>query len=382
MSIDSVYLDYASTTPVHPEVLDAILPFFTQHFGNSSSGTHQHGWYASGAVKKARQQVAQSINCEESEIVFTSGATESINLAIKGVYKLYQQKGNHIIVSKTEHKAVLDTVEHLEKEGASVTYLNTDKNGMVSEEDLMAAIQPTTILIAVMWVNNETGVIQNVKTLSDIAFQNNIPFLSDGTQALGKVPINMSENSIGIMPISGHKIFGPKGVGALFVRRKKPRIALEALIHGGGQEKHLRAGTLNVPGIVGLGKAAEIATSSIENNQKVIDKTKNSFIEFFKEYNAIINGGNQTSSHILNVQIPGLKADQLVKIARKISFSLGSACTSETLDPSHVLTAMGLTKAQCFSSFRLSFSAEITLEEIEFAKEIFRNAFNQLNIPA
>lgn len=380
MSTQSVYLDYAATTPVHPEVLQQMLPFFSENFGNSSSATHQHGWYANGAIKKARTQLAKSINCEESELIFTSGATESINLAAKGIFELYQTKGKHIIVAKTEHKAVLDTIEYLEKKGASVTYLDTDENGIITEEALTAAIQPSTILIAIMWVNNETGVIQNTKALSEIAHQNNVPFLSDATQALGKVPIDMQENFIGVMPISAHKIFGPKGVGALYVRRKKPRITLEALLHGGGQEKHLRAGTLNVPGIVGFGSAAEIAVANLVPNKERILEIKQEFIQFFSKFNAIVNGRDRTIHHILNVQIPGLKADQLVKLTRNISYSLGSACTSETLDPSHVLTAMGLAKKECFSSFRLSFSANLAQEDIEFVKETFTVAFRELNI--
>lgn len=380
MSTQPLYLDYAATTPVHATVLEKMLPFFSEHFGNSSSATHQHGWYANGAIKKARKQIAQSINCEESEIIFTSGATESINIAAKGIFELYQGKGKHIVVAKTEHKAVLDTIKHLENRGAQVTYLEVDKNGTVTQEALQAAILPTTILIAVMWINNETGVIQNAKALSDIAYQNNIPFLCDGTQALGKVAIDMQDNTIGAMALSAHKIFGPKGVGALYIRRKKPRIALEALIHGGGQEKHLRAGTLNVPGIVGFGYAADLAIEHLEANQKRIQIIKEDFIHFFSEFKAIFNGNENSAHHILNVQIPNLKADQLVKLTRKISYSLGSACTSETLDPSHVLSAMGLSKSECFSSFRLSFSAEISKEEISFAKDIFRVAFQELNI--
>lgn len=373
MSTKSIYLDYASTTPVSDEVLERMIPFFKEHFGNSSSATHQHGWYANGAIKKARKQVANTINCEESEIIFNSGATEGINQSIRSIYNLYHTKGNHIVVSKTEHKAVLDTVKDLEKKGALVTYLDVDANGLIEVEKFKAALKPETILAAVMWVNNETGVIQNIKQLSELAFDQNIPFLCDATQAIGKLPIDMQQNKIGVMPISAHKFGGPKGVGALFIRRKQQRITLEPLITGGGQERKLRAGTLNTPGIVGLGAAIELTQSHIESNQNKLHEIKAKFKRFFNTYNAVYNEAEQYNSpHILNITLKGVKADSLLKQTRNLSYSLGSACTSETLDPSHVLTAMGKSKEDCFCSFRLSFSARITDEEIESAKEIFK----------
>jgi cysteine desulfurase len=369
-----IYLDYAATTPVDVHVLKEMIPFFTQQFGNAGSATHQFGWYANGAVKRARKQLATSINCEESEIVFTSGATESINIAIQGVFNLYASKGNHIIVSNTEHKAVLDTIKFLEKKGARVTYLDVDKNGVVNLQDLKEAICDETIMIAVMWVNNETGVIQDVKEISSIAYQNNIPFLSDGTQALGKLKIDMTDNHIGMMPLSSHKIFGPKGVGALFIRRKKPRIALQSLIHGGGQEKGFRAGTLNVPGIVGFGAAAEHAIKNILENQNRIREIKSQFFTFFNQYETTVNGNDTACNHILNIRILNLKASDLIKKTRNIGYSLGSACNSDSLAPSHVLVAMGLDSVQSAGSFRLSFSHQITNEEIEKACEIFKEA--------
>ncbi len=369
-----IYLDYAATTPVDKDVLKEMIPFFTEHFGNAGSSTHQFGWYANGAIKRARKQLANSINCEESEIIFTSGATESINIAIQGVFNLYASKGNHIIVSKTEHKAVLDTVAFLEKKGAIVTYLDVDVLGKINLKDLESAICNETVLIAIMWVNNETGVIHNVKEISEIAHQNNVPFLCDGTQALGKLNINMAENHIGLMPLSSHKVFGPKGVGALFIRRKKPRISLESLIHGGGQEKGIRAGTINVPGVVGFGVAAEKAATSIQENQIRISEIKSHFIAFFKQYQATINGSDQTCHHILNIRIPNVKASELLKKTRKIGYSLGSACNSDDLSPSHVLVSMGLNKNECASSFRLSFSHFITKQEIEDACLIFKEA--------
>ena len=368
----NIYLDYASSTPVSKQVMESMLPFFTDHFGNSSSATHQHGWYANGAIKRARKQVANAINCEESEIIFTSGATEGINQAIRAIYKLYYKKGNHIIVSKTEHRAILDTVSELEKKGAEVTYLDVDSEGLINLCDYVKAFRETTILATIMWVNNETGVIQNIKELSQKAYEKNIPFLCDGTQAIGKLSVNMQDNKIGVLPISAHKFHGPKGVGALYIRRKKPRITISPLITGGGQENKLRAGTLNTPGIVGLGEAIEIAVKSLEENTMHLIRIKNAFKDFFKSYNAKFNESkNNTSPHILNVTIPGLKANTLLKKTRNLSYSLGSACTSETLGPSIVLTSMGLTKEDCSCSFRLSFSSEITRNEIETAKDIF-----------
>lgn len=377
--INNIYLDYASTTPVKEKVLGAMLPFFTEHFGNASSATHQHGWYANGAISKARKQVAKALKCEESEIIFTSGATEGINQSLRSIYQLYHKKGNHIVVSKTEHKAVLDTVKDLEKKGAKVTYLEVNSNGLIDPKAFRLALKPETILAAVMWVNNETGVIQKVNQLSKIAFEQNIPFLCDGTQAIGKLPIDMQSNKIGIMPISAHKFFGPKGIGALFIRRKNPRIALAPLLTGGGQEKKLRGGTLNTPGIIGLGEAIELASKNISKSNKRIQEIKTSFKNFFNHYKAIFNEAEgYTSQHILNVIIPGVKASNLIKKTRDLSYSLGSACTSETLAPSHVLTAMGISKEDCFSSFRLSFSDLISDEEIEIAQNILRESIESL----
>lgn len=377
VNTNNIYLDYAASTPVSEKVLEKMLPFFTNHFGNSSSATHQHGWYANGAIKRARKQVAKAINCEESEIIFTSGATEGINQAIRAIYQLYHKKGNHIVVSKTEHKAVLDTVRDLEKKGADVTYLDVNSEGLINLSDFVNALKNTTVLVAVMWVNNETGVIQNVKELSEKAYENNIPFLSDGAQAIGKLPVNMQDNKIGVLPISAHKFHGPKGVGALYIRRKKPRITIAPLITGGGQENKLRAGTLNTPGIVGLGEAIELAIHELEENTKRLKIIKKEFKDFFLTYNATFNESKKyTSNHILNITLPGIKANNLLKKTRHLSYSLGSACTSETLDPSPVLTAMGITKENCFCSFRLSFSAEITQSEIEQVKDIFTDALN------
>ena len=369
-----IYLDYAATTPVDKDVINEMVPFFTENFGNAGSATHQFGWFANGAIKRARKQIANSINCEESEIIFTSGATESINIGVQGVFNLYASKGNHIIISKTEHKAVIDTVNFLKKKGARVTYLDVDSNGLINLEELKKSICNETVLIAVMWVNNETGVIQDAVEISNIAYQNKIPFLCDGAQALGKLNINMTENHIGLMPLSSHKVFGPKGVGALFIRRKNPRIALEPLIHGGGQEKGFRPGTINVPGVVGFGVAAEKGKAQIIENQNRIKNIKVQFINFFRQYKAIINGNAEACNHILNIRVPNLKASELIKKTRNIGYSLGSACNSDDLSPSHVLIAMGLNINECESSFRLSFSQYTTDKEIKDACNIFHEA--------
>lgn len=374
-----IYLDYASTSPVKKEVLDDMLPFFTQHFGNASSATHQKGWHANGSVKRARNQIAMVLNCEENEIIFTSGATESLNQAIKSIFNLYRNKGNHIVVPKTEHKAVLEPIEQLQKLGAEVTYIDVDKNGRINKSDFKNQLKPTTILATAMWVNNETGVINDVEELAEICFDQKIPFVCDATQAVGKLPIDLSKNHIGVLAFSGHKIGGPKGIGGLFVRRKKPRITLEALIAGGGQERKLRGGTLNTPGIVGLGKALTLTNENLTENLTRVSKIKKIFKEFFKEFDADFNGSTQYSSpYILNVSIPGLKADNLIKQTRILCYALGSACTSETLDPSHVLSAMHLDKEACFSSFRLSFSPDISDEDIAEAQVIFRRAITSL----
>lgn len=376
--MDPIYLDYASTTPVHPDALQQMLPFFSQHFGNASSATHQHGWYANGAVKKARSQVAKAINCENSEIIFTSGATEGINQALRGIFKLYKTKGNHIVVPKTEHKAVLDTVTELQKLGAEVTYLDVDENGLVSDNDFKNALKPTTVLAAVMWVNNETGTQQNVAYFAKLAFENNTPFFCDATQAVGKLPIDLQNNHIGVMCLSAHKFGGPKGVGALFIRRKKPRITLEALLTGGGQEKGLRAGTLNTPAIVGMGEAIEIATANTTQTHSKLAAIRTELKTFFLQYNAIINEHHNGCPHILNVTLPKIPANNLIKHTRNLSYALGSACTSENMDPSHVLTAMGRSKQLCYESFRLSFSANITSNELQTIKATFTKAISSL----
>ena len=289
-----VYLDYNATTPVDKRVLEKMIPFFSETFGNANSKTHSLGWFAEDAVKTARAQLAQLINSDPSEIVFTSGATESINLAIKGVYKAYHKKGNHIVCVATEHKAVLDCCAALEKQGAEITYLQVDREGMIDLQQLKNAITEKTILVCVMLANNETGVIQNISQIAEIVHSKNSLLLCDATQAIGKIRLDIIEENIDLMPVSAHKFYGPKGIGALYVRRKNPRVTLSSLIDGGGHENGLRSGTLNVPGIVGLGEACELA----ENEQwedairisRLRTKLEQSFIDLG---NVFVNGSQK-----------------------------------------------------------------------------------------
>jgi cysteine desulfurase len=269
-----IYLDYNSTTPVDERVLAEMLPFFTEHFGNANSNTHALGWYAQGAIDKARQQVANFIGAETSEIVFTSGATEAINMALKGVFEAYQTKGNHIITCKTEHKAVLDTCTYLEEKGADITYLNVDREGRIDLDELKESLTNKTILVAIMAANNETGVLQDLEKIAEITHQNDSIFFSDTTQMAGKLPIDVNEIGLDMCCISAHKLYGPKGIGALYIRRKNPRINLIPLFHGGGHENNKRSGTLNVTGIVGLGKACEIAQNEFWDNNMHISKVR------------------------------------------------------------------------------------------------------------
>lgn len=358
-----IYLDYAATTPMDQLVVEVMLPFFTETYGNAGSGTHPFGWKAKFAVEEARKKVAKEIGAEPDEIIFTSGATESINLAIKGVYENYSPYGKHIISCKTEHKAVLDTLSFLESKGADITYLDVDKNGNLSLEELEKTIRKDTILLAFMWVNNETGLIHPIEKIGKIAQKHQVVFLSDATQALGKLAIDVKKNNVGLLPISAHKIYGPKGIGALYVSKKNPRVSLAPLIHGGGQEQQLRAGTLNVPGIVGLGKAIELLGNKQE--QEKIRELKKLLVEISTEKGAKINGADgSTVDHIISVQWPGINAAELIKKLPLLAFSLGSACVSENPEPSHVLSAMHLNPTEIKSSFRLSIGRNTTTNEI------------------
>ncbi|MES2568343.1 MAG: cysteine desulfurase family protein [Bacteroidota bacterium] len=369
-----VYLDYNSTTPVDERVLAEMLPFFSENFGNASSNTHTFGWFAQGAVDKAREQVAKFIGAENSEIVFTSGATESINLALKGVYEAYQTKGNHIITCVTEHKAVLDTFSYLEAKGANITYLGVDREGRIDLDELKNSFTDKTILVGIMAANNETGVLQDLEKISEITHSNNAIFFSDTTQMAGKLPIDVNEMGIDLCCISGHKLYGPKGVGALYIRRKNPRVTLIPLFHGGGHENNKRSGTLNVPGIVGLGKACELAQNEFWDNNMHISKVRGYLEHQLLEIPHLrINGSTRHRLYnTSNLYFPVLNDGSSVfsHIKNNYAVALGSACTSAQAEPSHVLMGMGMNKDESENSIRLSFGKKSQIEEIKNLAEI------------
>ena len=375
-----IYLDNNATTPVDPEVLQTMLPYFTEHFGNAASRNHAFGWVAEEAVTQAREQVAQLIHAEPAEIVFTSGATEAINLAMKGVFEMYFTKGNHIITCVTEHKAVLDTCKHLEKSGAALTYLPVNGDGLIDLNELRAAIRPDTILISIMMANNETGVLQPVNAIGDIAKTHGIIFFTDATQAAGKIPVDVQANNIDMLCLSAHKIYGPKGTGALYVRRKNPRVRLAAQIDGGGHEKGMRSGTLNVPGIVALGKCCAISVQLMDEESKRISGLRDGLEKNLTQLNNISVNGNTAYRlpNVTHLSFAGIPGDKLLtEINRTIAVSSGSACTSADPQPSHVLKAMGVADDLAKSSIRFGLGRFTTQEEIEYTiatvKKIVQN---------
>lgn len=376
-----IYLDNNATTPCDPGVVEAMLPYFTRHFGNAASKSHSYGWYAEEAVSVSREQVANLIGAETKEIIFTSGATESVNLAIKGVFEMYAGKGNHIITCATEHKAVLDTCKHLEKLGAEVTYLPVNGAGLIELNQLEASIKPQTILIALMYANNETGVLHPIKETGAIAKKHGVLFFTDATQAAGKIPVNVNDDGIDLLALSAHKLYGPKGIGALYVRRRNPRVRLSAQIHGGGHEAGLRSGTLNVPAIVGLGKACEIASFEMQNDAKRLcvlrDKLENALLHLEETQ---VNGDREHRlPHVTNVSFKYAKADEvLMAVNKEVALSSGSACTSAVIEPSHVLRAMGLSDELAYSSLRFGLGRFTTEEEIDFVIEHVTDAVKKL----
>lgn len=365
-----VYLDNNATTPVDPRVLDAMLPYFTQQFGNAASRTHTYGWAASEAVEEARQQLATLINAHPKEIVFTSGATESINLALKGVYEAYSSKGNHIITVATEHKAVLDTCKHLEKLGAIVTYLPVNNDGLINIDELERNIKSSTILIAVMYANNEIGVIQPVKKIAAIARRHNILFFCDAAQATGKIPVDVIEDDISLLSFSAHKMYGPKGIGALYVRRKDPRARVIAQMDGGGHENNMRSGTLNVPAIVGFGKACEISAMEMNNEAERLFKLRNRFENtLMQQGNIFVNGSVQHRlPHVTNLYFEGISANRLLtSFSKDIAASSGSACTSALVEPSYVLKALSMSDERANNSLRFGLGRFTDDEQVNFA---------------
>lgn len=376
-----VYLDNNATTPLDPRVLEAMLPYFTEHFGNAASRNHPFGWEAEEAVDYAREQVAKLIGSDPKEIIFTSGATEGDNLGIKGVFEMYASKGNHIITCTTEHKAVLDTCKHIEKSGGEVTYLAVQEDGLVNLKELEAVIKSTTILIAIMYANNEIGVIQPVKEISAIAKKHGVLFFTDATQAVGKIPVDVNKDGIDIMAFSAHKMYGPKGVGALYVRRKNPRVKVTAQMDGGGHERGMRSGTLNVPGIVGFGKACELCRLDMEEDTKRIralrDKLENALLEVEESY---LNGNKEHRlPHVCNISFKYVEGEGLLMgFNKNIAVSSGSACTSASLEPSYVLKALGLGDDLAHSSLRFGLSRFTTEEQIDYTIEQITNTVNRL----
>ena len=364
-----IYLDHNATTPMDPRVLEAMLPYFVENFGNAASRNHSFGWQAEEAVDYAREQIAQLIGADPKEIIFTSGATEGNNLGIKGVYEMYASKGNHIITCTTEHKAVLDTCKHLEKLGTEVTYLEVQPDGLIDLKQLEAAMKPTTILVAIMYANNEIGVIQPVKEIGAIAKKHGALFFSDAVQAVGKIPVDVIADGIDIMSFTAHKMYGPKGVGALYVRRKNPRVKVTAQIDGGGHERGMRSGTLNVPGIVGFGKAAEIARLDMASDTERISKLRDKLENALKVIDETYVNGNPAHRlpHVSNISFKYVEGEGLMMGFNKdIALSSGSACTSASLEPSYVLKALGLGDDLAHSSLRFGLGRYTTEEQIDF----------------
>ena len=376
-----IYLDYNATTPCDPAVVEAMLPYFNTAFGNAASRSHSFGWVAEEAVTNAREQVAELIGAEPNEIVFTSGATEAVNLALKGAFEMYAGKGRHIITTCIEHKAVLDTCKHLEKKGAEITYLKVNELGQPDLVALESAIRPDTILIAIMYANNEIGTIMPMEKISAIAREKNVILFSDATQAVGKIPVDVNKDGIDIMAFSAHKMYGPKGVGALYVRRKNPRVKLTAQIDGGGHEKGMRSGTLNVPGIVGFGKASELAKQNMKADSERLRELRDKLQGAVLRLEATTVNGDQDNRlpHVTNISFGFTEGDGLLtSITKKIAVSSGSACTSASMEPSYVLKALGLADELAHSSIRFSLGRFTTAEEVDFAIEEIGKAVTKL----
>ena len=374
-----VYLDYAATTPVDKRVAEKMIPYLTETFGNPASNSHAFGWEAEEAVEKARADIAALINADPKEIIFTSGATESDNLAIKGAANFYKTKGKHLITVKTEHKAVLDTMRELERQGFEVTYLGVQENGLIDLEELRAAIRDDTILISVMWVNNEIGVVQDIPAIGEICRERKIIFHVDAAQACGKVPVDVEAAKIDLLSMSGHKVYGPKGIGALYVRRK-PRVRLEAQMHGGGHERGFRSGTLPTHQIVGMGEAFRIAKEELEQDMAHYRKLRDIFLKGIEGIEEVyINGDlEHRAPNNLNVSFNFVEGESLIMAVKELAVSSGSACTSASLEPSYVLRALGRNDELAHSSLRITFGRMTTEEEVQFAAELIKSKIGKL----
>ena len=374
-----VYLDYAATTPVDKRVAEKMIPYLTETFGNPASSSHAFGWAAEEAVEKARADIAALINADPKEIVFTSGATESDNLAIKGAAHFYKTNGKHLITVITEHKAVLDTMRELERQGFEVTYLGVKEDGLIDLEELKAAIRDDTILISIMWVNNEIGVVQDIPAIGAICREHKIVFHVDAAQACGKTPVDVEAGNIDLLSMSAHKIYGPKGIGALYVRRK-PRVRLEAQMHGGGHERGFRSGTLPTHQIVGMGEAFRIAKEELEQDMAHYRKLRDIFLKGIEGIEEVyINGDlEHRAPNNLNVSFNFVEGESLIMAVKELAVSSGSACTSASLEPSYVLRALGRNDELAHSSLRITFGRMTTEEEVQFAAELIKSKIGKL----
>jgi cysteine desulfurase len=375
-----VYLDNNATTKVDPRVLDAMIPYFTEDFGNAASRNHPFGWKAEEAVDYAREQIAALIGANEKEIIFTSGATESNNLALKGVFEMYAEKGRHIITAVTEHKAILDTCKHLEKQGADITYLHPGEDGLLTVAQVEEVMRPDTILVTIMFGNNEIGVLQPIREIAAVCKKHGVLFHSDATQAVGKIPVDVVADNIDLMSFTAHKMYGPKGIGVLYVRRKNPRVKVTAQMDGGGHERGMRSGTLNVPGIVGFGKAAELARLEMQSDTariiKMRDRLENELLKLEESY---LNGNKEHRlPHTTNISFKYVEGEGLMMAIKDIAVSSGSACTSASLEPSYVLKSLGLDDELAHSSLRFGLSRYTTDEEIDFTIQCVSDAVNRL----
>ena len=376
-----IYLDYNATTPVDKGVLEKMLPFFSENFGNSASRSHLFGWTAQESVENAREQVANLINAESKEIVFTSGATESNNLAIKGLFEINYPNKRHIITVQTEHKAVLDVCKHLEKLGVEVTYLQTDSTGLITIEQIKNALRPDTFLISVMYANNEIGTIQPIKNIGELAREHNILFHTDATQAIGKLEIDIQKDNIDLLSLSGHKLYAPKGIGALFIRKNSPASKLIAQLDGGKHERGFRSGTLNVPGIVGLGEACEVAKKGLTTDNQCLeilrDKLENGILNYISDVKVNGNIINRLPN-LTNISFGGVDGETLLMSFRDIAVSSGSACTSATIEPSYVLKSIGLNNDMAYASIRFSLGRYTTEAEIDFTIQYVKELVESL----
>ncbi|MCZ6599087.1 MAG: IscS subfamily cysteine desulfurase [Planctomycetota bacterium] len=367
-----IYLDYQATTPVDPRVLEAMLPYFNNEFGNAASRNHEFGWRAEEAVEKAREQIAALIGASPKEIVITSGSTEAINLAIKGAAEMYSSKGKHVITCQAEHKAVLDTCKHLEKQGFDVTYLKPDATARTTVEHVAEALRDDTILVALMWANNEVGTVNPIREIGALCHEKGVLFFTDATQAVGKIPVDVQADNVDMLCLSAHKIYGPKGVGCLYVRRRKPRVRLVAQMDGGGHERGMRSGTLNVPSIVGLGKACELCGEELEDEMTRSAELRDHLEELITTECDFVHLNGDREHRLpgcLNLSFPYVEGESLLMGISDIAVSSGSACTSASLEPSHVLRSMDVGDDLAHSSIRFGIGRFTSREEVEYAAE-------------